>query len=123
MGDNNSRPGKTVGVVIYTSAEDVDLSCLQEILFGLEEEQIPFSVNENVCQTDDIVSTAYQAAKGSVFGVGICCLHDAVVVHQRNLAMKNPLFFMKNKQCVGEKARWLGINTARLIKKRPFGNL
>jgi hypothetical protein len=114
---------QVVGVVIYTFTEGQKFSCLKEVLYGLEEEDIPFWVRKEMFPTEDIVLAAYRAAVRSVFGVGICCAHKGIVIHHRNLGKQKPLFYMTRQQCTPKKARLLGANAARLIKGIPFAEI
>jgi hypothetical protein len=114
---------QVVGVVIYTLAERQKLSYLKEVLYGLEEEEIPFWVEKEMFPTEDIVWAAYRAAIRSVFGVGLCCAHNGIVIHHRNLRKQKPLYYISRQQCTRKKARLLGANAARLIKGIPFAEI
>ena len=111
---------QVVGVVIYTLTEQRKFSYMKEVLYGLEEEEIPFWVGKEITPSNDIVLAAYRAAMQSVFGVGICCAHNGIVIHHSNLRKQKPLFYISREQCTRKKARLLGANAARLIKGIPF---
>jgi hypothetical protein len=79
--------------------------------------------DEMVLVNKDIVWAAYRAAIRSVFGVGICCAHNGIVIHHSNLRKQKPLFSISKEQCTRKKARLLGANAARLIKGIPFAEI
>jgi len=96
---------------------------MKEVLYGLEEEEIFFWVGKEITPSNDIVLAAYRAAIRSVFGVGICCAHNGIVIHHSNLRKQKPLFSISKEQCTRKKARLLGANAARLIKGIPFAEI
>lgn len=114
---------KVVGVVIYTLTARQKFSYLKEVLYGLEEEEIPVWVEKEMFPSGDIVLAAYRAAVRSVFGVGICCAKNGIVIHHSNLGKQKPLFYITREQCTRKKARLLGANAARLIKGIPFAEI
>ena len=115
--DNSSE---FVGIVIYTFPEWQKFSYLAEVLYGLEEEEVPFLIRKDTIQSKDMLSAAYRAADRSVFGVGICCAKNGMVIHHRNLKKQKPLFYISRDQFTRKKARLFGTNAARLIKGLPF---
>lgn len=118
MDTNDLR--EAVGVVIYTFPEWRKLSYLEEVLYGLEEEEIPFFIRKKNIQPQDMVSSAFRAAGRSAFGVGICYAENGVVIHHQNLKKQKPLLYISRDQCTRKKARLLGTNAARLVKGVPF---
>ena len=114
---------QVVGVVIYALPEWQKDSYMEEVLYGLEEEEIPFWVGKEIMPSEDIVLAAYRAALHSVFGAGICCAHKGIVIHHSNLRRQKPLFYISKEQCTRKNARLLGANAARLIKGLPFAEI
>jgi hypothetical protein len=120
MGLKTNDPRGFVGIVIYSFSESGKFPHFTEILYGIEEEQIPFWIEEEAFQSEDILSSAYRAANNSVFGVGICCTPKGIAIHHSNLRKENPVFYIPIGQCTQKTARILGANAARLIKGTPF---
>jgi hypothetical protein len=120
MGLETNDPRGFVGIVIYTFSELGKFPHFAEVLYGIEEEQIPFWIEEEAFQSEDILSSAYRAANSSVFGVGICCSHQEIAIHHSNLRQEKPIFNISIDQCTRKTARILGANAARLIKGIPF---
>ena len=120
MGLETNDPRGFVGIVIYTFSELGKFPHFTEVLYGIEEEQIPFWIEEEAFQSEDILSSAYRAANSSVFGVGICCTLKEIAIHHRNLRKEKPIFYISIGQCTRKTARILGTNAARLIKGIPF---
>lgn len=120
MGLETNDPRGFVGIVIYTFSELGKFPHFTEVLYGIEEEQIPFWIEEEAFQSEDILSSAYRAANSSVFGVGICCSHKGIAIHHSNLRKEKPIFYISIDQCTRKTARILGANAARLIKGIPF---
>jgi hypothetical protein len=118
LGADNSS--EFVGIVIYAFPEWRKFSYMAEVLYGLEEEEVPFLIRKDTIQSKDMLSAAYRAADRSAFGVGICCTKNGMVIHHRNLKKQKPLFYISRDQFTRKKARLLGTNAARLIKGLPF---
>ena len=108
------------GIVIDKFPQLPDFFHVEEVLYGLEEEGVPFLIIEDGSHTENLVLAAHRAAHRSVFGVGICCAEEGIVIHHRNLNHEKPLFYLSKDQCTQEKVRLLGINAARLIKGIRF---
>lgn len=108
---------------IWVYLEQVDNKQLHQMLWGIEEEGIPFKTTEK--QITDIRKEAHNAASLSPLAVGIACTHQEIVVHSRNLTPDNPLFQV-SLQTLGDQGdlynqlRNLGCNAARLVKGLPF---
>lgn len=120
MGPETSDSGGFVGIVIHTVPEWETVSLIAEVLYGIEEEQVPFWIVEKGLPTEDSFGSAHRAANRSVFGVGICCTLEEIAVHHSNLPKETPLFHFPLDQCTRKRARLLGANAARLIKVAPF---
>ncbi|MEI6858520.1 MAG: glycerol dehydratase reactivase beta/small subunit family protein [Shewanella sp.] len=106
---------------ILISMESAELpEVWQEVLFGIEEEGIPYKLL-NESNTDDVISRAYSAAQTSALAVGIACTSNKMVIHHKNLPEQQPLFNMEASALTDKLAlRDLGNNAARLIKGIPF---
>ncbi len=89
---------------------------LKPMLFGIEEEQIPFQL-ETLPQAS-AVERAYQAATSSRLSVGIAFDEQHIIVHYKNLLPDQPLFDEPINSA--EMIRRVGANAARLVKGVPF---
>lgn len=108
---------------IWVYLQQVDNKLLHQMLWGIEEEGIPFKTTEK--QITDIRKEAHNAASLSPLAVGIACTHQEIVVHSRNLTPDNPLFQVSlhtlgSRGELYEQLRNLGCNAARLVKGLPF---
>ena len=104
---------------IYVHTNQNEAPILKQILYGMEEEGIPFRLKE--MQSANVIDESYQAAMASPLLVGVAYLNDQVVIHYRSLPLESPIFnetrlASKDKQFL----RALGANVARLVKGIPF---
>ncbi|MBA7801024.1 glycerol dehydratase reactivase beta/small subunit family protein [Citrobacter freundii] len=111
MESNLSAPA----IVIFTLGEDISL--WNDVLLGIEEEGIPFVVQES--HSADIILSAWLAACQSPLLVGIGCNREQLVVHYKNLPTSAPLFTLMYHQD-SHARRCIGNNAARLVKGIPF---
>lgn len=91
----------------------------EPILWGLEEEGIPFEILE----TDDgpVPALAKRAANGSPLDVGIAIGGGGeVVLHHHDLPDETPLFSLETGASHPLRLRFLGANAARLAKGQPL---
>ena len=97
----------------------VEEESYQPILWGLEEEGIPFELQDT---SDGVVrDLARQAANGSPLDVGIAIGKSGeVVLHHRDLPAEAPLFSIDVKPLQPGTLRRLGMNAARLVKRQPL---
>ncbi|MFC6259551.1 glycerol dehydratase reactivase beta/small subunit family protein [Levilactobacillus fujinensis] len=116
MADSLERPTIVIGVNGEDSAPQTQL---QPLLNGIEEEQIPSSVQDIAVR--DIVARAYQAALSSRLSVGIAYEDHRYVIHYKNLPEHEPLFDVTIDDAAT--LRMLGANAARLVKGIPFKKL
>jgi len=104
---------------IYVRARETEAPILKQILYGMEEEGIPFELQE--VQSTNVIYESHQAAMKSPLLVGVAYLNDQVVVHYRSLPLEYPIF---NETRLASKdikfLRALGANAARLVKGIPF---
>ncbi|WP_288528034.1 glycerol dehydratase reactivase beta/small subunit family protein [uncultured Secundilactobacillus sp.] len=103
-------------IVLAVSSSDADLSDLEDLFNGIEEEEIPVSVS--TIEQGNTVSNAYQAALVSKLSVGLAFDATQVVLHYKNLDEEEPLF--KVKRGNPTIMRMMGTNAARLVKGTPF---
>jgi hypothetical protein len=90
---------------------------LKEVLYGIEEEQIPYKLTRMA--DDDTIKRAYDAAEASRLSVGLAYDPQKIVVHYKNMDADKPLFVVKRTE--GQTVlRQLGNNAARLVKGIPF---
>ncbi|WP_054762582.1 glycerol dehydratase reactivase beta/small subunit family protein [Secundilactobacillus collinoides] len=113
MADNPERPTIVIGI---NGSSDSVRGKLKPILNGIEEEQIPVSLED--IHVDNVVSRAYQAALSSRLSVGIAYDNHRFIVHYKNLPESEPLFDININDDL--KLRMLGANAARLVKGIPF---
>lgn len=111
---NINRP--CINVCLDNPAE----SLLKEILAGLEEEGIPYELQNMNFTHDEIVKTAYEAAEESRMGIAIAIKNDRVVLHYNKLKENRPLINVRLDYYEKDKARMIGCNAARLYKIMPF---
>jgi hypothetical protein len=91
---------------------------ISAILWGLEEEGIPASLQEK--ESGKAVALAKAAANGSMLNVGIGMNKTEVVLHHRDLPLEGPLFSLGTKELIQTRLRILGANAARLVKGNPL---
>jgi hypothetical protein len=108
----------TPAIVISTIGDC--LSVWKEVLLGIEEEGIPFVIQNQAA--GDVVQSAWQAARQSPLLVGIACNEETLVVHYKNLPTSAPLFTLTYHQNSLDR-RSTGNNAARLVKGIPFRDL
>ena len=89
----------------------------QEVLWGIEEEGIPWRWQSS--QEEDVTASAWRAAHHSALLVGIACDPQRLVIHYRNLPASAPLFTLM-QQAEPQARRRAGSNAARLVKGIPF---
>lgn len=119
MNYSNKSSKTIVGIPIATSCGHFESIRLDEIKYGLEEEQVPYQIKEFLSQ-DNPVYSAHQVAADSIFGVGISCLRNGIVLHLHNFLQERPLFYLSDQNCNLKNARIIGLNAARIIKKKPL---
>ena len=114
FGPESSRPSVRV---LVSQAKAIDL---QPVFWGLEEEGIPFDVQE--VSHGNAVALAKEAAQMSPLNVGIAVsgTEQIVVLHHRDLPADQPLFVISLLQVGAKDLRRLGINAARLVKTEPL---
>jgi hypothetical protein len=93
---------------------------LQPVFFGMEEEGIPFEVQQ--CPSGEAVGVAKEAAHMSPLnvGIGVDAEKGTIVLHHRDLPADQPLFVLRLGEASSGQLRRLGINAARLVKSEPL---
>lgn len=109
----NSKP--VIKVFYYENK--VNPTDIQEILWGIEEEGIPFELYST--DIENAVDSGYKASVESSLGVGIGVDEESIVLHFNKLQKQYPLFTIKRNND-STKIRSLGANAARLVIKMPF---
>ena len=109
-------------VIVIHALDQCDTGLWQQVLYGIEEEGIPFLLEQMTER--NVVTAAYAAAQRSPLLVGMACNREEIVVHFKNLQPANPLFRLtKPLTQRADILRDLGNNAARLVKGLPFKSL
>ncbi|TDT50361.1 glycerol dehydratase reactivase beta/small subunit family protein [Fonticella tunisiensis] len=103
---------------ILVCTEQANELILKEVLAGMEEEGIPYSV-VNV-KNMSLIKETYNSAQLSRMGIAVGILRNRVIIHYNKLREINPLFDVELKFYERERARSLGNNAARLYKAMPL---
>ena len=90
-------------------------AAFKELLYGLEEEGIPW---ENDTKAGGALPLAWEAAQASRLGVGVGMDGQSIVLHFNKLDREQPLYRIPARSL--GLARVLGANAARLVKKLPL---
>lgn len=91
----------------------------QPVLYGLEEEGIPFHLEEK--EVKNICLESYQGAVSSSLQVGICFDDNDVMIHHKNLDENKPYMTLTRYQTrPKEQLKDFGGNAARLVKGIAF---
>ena len=110
----NTRPA-----ILILIAPGLPPGFLDPILWGIEEEGIPFEIRE--AWNAPAVEVAKQAANGSALNVGIAWTESGeVVLHHRDLPEAMPLFALPASSAAAGELRRMGMNAARLVKRQPL---
>lgn len=102
--------------IFYFSEIEID-ERLSNILWGIEEEEIPFILRS--CNESDAKILGYNGAKESKLQVGIGIGREGITLYHEKLKLEKPLF-KYDIHSNNDILRALGINGARLIKGNPF---
>lgn len=113
----NIAKKEKVGIsIFYSSKIDIDQK-LSNILWGIEEEEIPYILVPK--DENDVNILGYEASRESKLGVGIGISEKEVTLYQEKLEKDRPLFKYNVDSDVSI-LRAVGVNGARLIKGNPF---
>lgn len=103
---------------VYYSSEIKDISVFDELLFGIEEEGIPYEVRGQ--GEGNSLELSYKAAQESRLAVGIGIhLCGKITLTFNKLKKAEPLFD-SNLGCGESSLRNLGANAGRLVKGIAF---
>lgn len=115
--DLNVRP-----VILIYHSKAASLDDIQYVLYGLEEEKIPFSIEQRDFST--ATEAAYVAANKSSLNVGIGYVNNEVALHYKNLAPETPYQSIQRVvTCPPLILKRFGGNAARLVKGVPFNSI
>lgn len=119
LGGVDRARGNLPAVIILHNPLLPDPTLLPELIYGLEEEEVLFQLRAS---NGGAIELAFQAAQGSVLGVGIGIDKELnIVLHHYRLPPGDPLISLFGAS--QEAARILGNNAARLVKGIPLGNI
>ncbi len=102
-------------IKVYYQKNKVPKDTVVNVLLGIEEEGLPFSLEE---KTGTAKELAYKAAEASHLGVGLG-ISDDIALQYIKLKEDEPLFLIP----AGDDElfqRNIGANAARLVKRMPF---
>ncbi|WP_418963877.1 glycerol dehydratase reactivase beta/small subunit family protein [Cetobacterium sp.] len=104
---------KHISIVILKNSEVFFDDNLKNILYGIEEEGIPFVVEDRKEMDSDVLGN--EASQISKLDVGIGIGINSITLYHEKLEFGKALFKLTLKE-KRERYRALGINSARLIK-------
>lgn len=105
-------------IYIYYSSEIKDISTFNEVLFGIEEEGIPYEVKEQ--NEADLLELSYKAAQDSRLAVGIGIHSNGKIALTFNKLKKESPLFISSLSSEEKTLRNLGANAGRLVKGIAF---
>ncbi len=113
---NTDRITMTKPTVTVVRRPEVPEPALQQLLYGLEEEGIPWDIRT---QTDgDAPELAWEGARASRLGVGVGMDGQTAALQISKMDRNRPLYRIPVR--LQEQVRILGANAARLVKKLPL---
>ncbi|WFD10943.1 glycerol dehydratase reactivase beta/small subunit family protein [Tepidibacter hydrothermalis] len=105
-------------IYIYHSSEIKDISIFNDVLFGIEEEGIPYEVKEK--KESNSLELSYNAAQDSRLAVGIGVDKTGNIAMTFNKLKKGETLFVTNLSFGEDNLRSLGANAGRLVKDISF---
>lgn len=105
-------------IYIYYSSEIKDMSIFNDVLFGIEEEGIPYEVKEQ--EGLDFLELGYKAAQDSRLAVGIGIHLSGKITLTFNKLKKEEPLFTADLNSEENTLRNLGANAGRLVKGIAF---
>lgn len=118
MGGRMGAMAKPVIKIFYRQTDPKQPEFLQ-LLYGIEEEGIPFELKEQTEGSE--VELSFLACQESRLGVGLGVNGRWAALQYEKLNREQPLFRIELTQADHfSKARALGANAARLVKQMPF---
>ena len=95
-----------------------NLEFVKEVIYGIEEEGIPYEITEE--EFSDVIKKAYEESFNSRLSFGIALNDEKAAFHFSKLEEEKPLFLVNIKSMDKKDLRAYGSNAARLIKGIPF---
>ena len=114
---NNTRPP---AIRIYVAENTGPEVGYLDMLYGIEEEGIPFELVPS--SLTDIKELSFEAAVSSSLSVGLGINADEVALHYDKLPCDTPLYII-DREVERRDMRDMGINAARLVKRMPFNTI
>ncbi|WP_099189509.1 glycerol dehydratase reactivase beta/small subunit family protein [Tepidibacter mesophilus] len=105
-------------IYIYYSFEMKDISIFNDVLFGIEEEGIPYEVKEK--KESNSLELSYNAAQDSRLAVGIGVDKTGKITMTFNKLKRGEILFVTNLTSGENNLRNLGANAGRLVKGISF---
>lgn len=105
-------------IFIYHSPEIKDTSIFNDVLFGIEEEGIPYEIKKE--KESDPFKLGYKAAQDSKLAVGIGIHLSGKIVLTFNKLKKQEALFISSLDAGENSLRNLGANAGRLVKGIAF---
>ena len=113
---NAGQVAMTKPTVHVLCSKDTPRAAYLQLLYGLEEEGIPW---ETLSEADgDARLLAWKGSQASRLGVGVGMDGQAAVLHISKMSQEQPLYQIPIRSM--DKVRILGANAARLVKKLPL---
>lgn len=106
---------KKPSIIIYNNSNEI---AIKEILYGIEEEGIPYIVENK--EFENINKASHDAALSSPLSVGIALDSKNIAVHYATLKEDKPMFYNSFTGLMKKNIRTFGVNAARLVKGMPF---
>lgn len=105
--------------IIITAICDLNDDLIKQLSFGIEEEDIPHSLEKNA--NIDLLQAAFNAANASSLSVGIACDNDTFILQYKNLPLEKPFLTLQNVSALHkQEIKDFGSNAARLVKGIAF---
>ncbi|MGO9314938.1 MAG: glycerol dehydratase reactivase beta/small subunit family protein [Syntrophobacteraceae bacterium] len=110
----------TKPAVLILRAQSVQANRIEPVLWGIEEEGVPYEIR-GVVSAEPTTELAKKAAQNSALNVGIAMNEvGEIVLHHRDLPVGMPLFAFSAGILQPEQLRRLGTNAGRLAKGYPL---
>ena len=103
-------------IIIYELG-NADSKLMEQVLYGIEEDGIPYIFEKkDIDEYRDVKEASYKAAVASQLSVGVAADSEYIAVHYANLDENTPLFLYPVKSMNIHNMRSVGANSARLVK-------
>lgn len=110
----------TKPAVLILRAQSVQTNRIEPVLWGIEEEGVPYEML-GVVPAEPATELAKKAAQNSALNVGIAMNEvGEIVLHHRDLPVGMPLFAFPPGVLRPQQLRRLGTNAGRLAKGQPL---